>query len=211
VIEPLTLTTDDGERLVAEWSRPTEPARGTVVLCHPHPQFGGSMHSVVISPLFEALPRLGYACLRFNFRGVGGSTGSYGDGFAERADAAAALAAASAAAPRPLVCVGFSFGADVALSVLHPAVAGWCVIAPPLRFADLGPSGAALDPRPKLAVLAQRDEFRAADEAAAIIAGWTNARVEVVGGASHFFVGRTDRVITAVGAFADELAATTAG
>jgi len=204
------LTTADGVALEAEWAAPadgTQP-RVVAVLCHPHPQYGGTMRSIVISALFAALPQHGYACLRFNFRGVEGSEGSHGEGRDEPADVHAAIGAAVERAPGiPCALVGWSFGADIALTV-HDSeeIAGWVGIAPPLRFraaSDYQRVGA--DPRPKLLVLAAHDEFRAPADIEAETAGWKNTRVEIVPGASHFFVGRTDRVVDAVAGFCELL------
>ena len=78
------------------------------------------MRSIVISALFGALPDAGVTCLRFNFRGVEGSGGVHDEGDGERRDASAAIDALDAADRRrriPLVLTGWSFGADVALSV----------------------------------------------------------------------------------------------
>ena len=77
------LETGDGVVLEAEWSARQHPdgARAAAVLCHPHPQYGGTMRSIVISELYSALPKLGFACLRFNFRGVEQSEGTYTEGF----------------------------------------------------------------------------------------------------------------------------------
>ena len=92
-ITSTTLHTSDGLNLEAEWAKP-ETSHATVVLCHPHPQYGGTMRSIVISALFEALPAHGIACLRFNFRGVENSEGVYAEGRDEPNDVLAALAAA---------------------------------------------------------------------------------------------------------------------
>src|SRR5712671_6931165 len=113
----MKLSTTDGLTLEAEWAEPAD-ARATVVLCHPHPQYGGTMRSIVISALFEALPARGMACLRFNFRGVENSEGAYSEGRDEPLDVAAALDFAAAAAVAagvggPLVLVGWTFGADM--------------------------------------------------------------------------------------------------
>jgi hypothetical protein len=206
--EPLALTAADGVVLEGEHARASggSPPRAGMVLCHPHPQFGGTMRSIVISALFEAMPAIGVECLRFNFRGVEGSAGAYGEGDGERLDAQAAIAALAAGLPAeaPLILAGWSFGADVALSCSDPAIAGWLLIACPLRFVrEL--ARVTDDPRPKHVVLAQHDEFHPANEVAVEVGGWRNARVEVVGGASHFFVGRTDRVVVHAAAFVDAL------
>jgi alpha/beta superfamily hydrolase len=93
-----------------------------------------------------------------------------------------------------MLLTGWSFGADVALSVREPRLAGWYAIASPLKFlGDIEPTGA--DPRPKLVALAAHDEVRSPDDVAAEMAGWTNTTISVVPGASHFFVGRTDQLV----------------
>jgi alpha/beta superfamily hydrolase len=200
------LHTADGLSLEAEWARPAD-ARATAVLCHPHPKYGGTMRSIVISALFEALPERAVACLRFNFRGVEGSEGSYTEGRDEPLDVAAALdAAKEAAADDPLALIGWSFGADIALGIDDPRITGWVGIAPPLRFRpERAYDAVGNDPRPKLLVLAANDEFRAPAEIEAATSAWTSTRIETVPGASHFFVGRTERVVTLVGDFIDGL------
>ncbi len=197
----MKLHTTDGLALEAEWNAPPSAA-AVAVLCHPHPQYGGSMRSIVTSALFDALPRAGVACLRFNFRGVEGSEGTYGEGATEPLDVVAAIDAAAGALPgSPLTLVGWSFGADMALTVDDARVTQWIAIAPPLRFrAAADYEAVAGDARPKLLILAAYDEFRAAEDVEHDVAHWTNTRIEVVSGASHFFVGRTDRVVELVGA-----------
>jgi len=200
------LRTADGHTLEAELRVATDPRAG-MVLCHPHPQYGGTMRSIVISALFDALPRVGVTCLRFNFRGVEGSEGRYDEGRGERHDVHAALGALDAqlSAAVPVVLTGWSFGADVALSTADPRLAAWLAIAPPLRFVTEG-GAAARDPRPKHLVLAEHDEFRRPVDVAAEVATWPATTVEVVAGASHFFVGRTEQVVGAAAVLVDRLA-----
>jgi alpha/beta superfamily hydrolase len=209
VPESITIEAADGVSLEGQLQSPPagSPLRAGMVLCHPHPQFGGTMRSLVISALFEALPPAGVECVRFNFRGVESSGGEYGHGDGERLDAAAAVDLLAERLPDgvPLILTGWSFGADIALSCAEPAIAGWLLIASPLRFCR-EPELVTADPRPKCAVLAQHDEFRAADEVAREIEAWRNTSVHVVGGASHFFVGRTDNVTAYALAFVDSLA-----
>lgn len=196
MIRRLSVTAADGVVLEAELALPDHPATSGFVLCHPHPQYGGSMHTTVVEALFDALPGHGATCLRFNFRGVGASTGEHTGGDTERLDVQAAVAAlAEQLDPAlPLVLAGWSFGGDVALSVAPDRVTAWYGIAPPLRFArDL--DVVAADPRPVLLALAERDEVRPPAEVIAETAGWTNTRVEVLPGASHFFTGATARLV----------------
>lgn len=207
-IEALTLTTTDGVSIEAELTTPPDgtAVRAGMVLCHPHPLHGGSMRSIVVSALFSALPEAGVTCLRFNFRGVEGSGGVHDGGSGECLDALAAIGALAARLPQgvPLVLTGWSFGADVTLSVHDPRLAAWFAIAGPMRFTtdvDL----IASDPRPKLLALAQRDEIRAPAEIEAEVASWTNTDVEIVGGASHFFIGSTDKLVTIATDLVDQL------
>jgi hypothetical protein len=165
------------------------------------------MRSIVTGALFDALPDQGVSCLRFNFRGVEGSEGAHSGGTDEPLDVVAALdvLAAEVHPSVPIALAGWSFGGDMALSVDDSRLAGWVAIAPPLRFT--GPTGAvARDSRPKLLLLAQHDEFRPPSEIEAEAQTWTNTNVEVIAGASHFFVGRTDRVVAATGEFLLHLA-----
>lgn len=208
--QSLSIVTDDGQRLEAELA-PAADERAGMVLCHPHPQYGGTMRSIVISALFEALPPTGVTCLRFNFRGVEGSDGFYDDGRGERADARAAVEALAdrLPAPTPLVLAGWSFGADIALSTMDPRIAAWLAVAPPFHFVD-DPAPAASDGRPKLLALAEHDEVRAPADAQALVARWRSTEVVVVPGASHFFVGRTARLVELAEAFVDRVTAATA-
>jgi uncharacterized protein len=203
------LHTTDGLDLEAQWSAPAE-ARATAVLCHPHPQYGGTMRSLVISALFEALPARGIRCLRFNFRGVENSDGEYSEGRDEPIDILAALDAADAQRAEsgggPLALVGWSFGADMALGITDSRISGWVGIAPPLRFRPLDAYDAVgADQRSKLLVLAANDEFRAPAEIEAETREWTSTRRDTIAGASHFFIGRTERVVALVEGFVDGL------
>jgi alpha/beta superfamily hydrolase len=192
--EPLVLKTSDGLALQAELRVPDEPW-AAAVLAHPHPQHGGNMRSIVPGALFDALPPAGVAALRFNFRGVGGSEGSFGEGAAERLDVVAAIdELAGITEGLPLLVAGWSFGADTSLAVGDERISGWFCAAPPLRFGKVEDMVARYDERPKLLAVPQYDQYRPPDSAREVVADWVNTRVEVVPGADHFFVGRIERV-----------------
>jgi alpha/beta superfamily hydrolase len=171
------------------------------------------MRSLVTSELFAALPGRGLTVLRFNFRGVGASEGDYGEGVAERADIVAALDAAAdlvdapaAGGDRaPLVLAGWSFGADVSLTVDDARLAGWFLVAPPLRVRPLDEMVAAQDPRPKRFVVPERDQFRPPAAVREITAGWVATEVFDVPGADHFLVGRTGIAVDHLDAFVNKL------
>ncbi len=112
---------------------------GGVVLTHPHPLYGGSLDNNVVWTARQAFGARGAATLRFNFRGVGLSTGSFGQGVAEVEDVAAALAYLAARTPGPYALVGYSFGAAVAArsQLAGPEGVPGLLIAPPIAFMDL--------------------------------------------------------------------------
>lgn len=91
--------------------RPADAPRGTAVIAHPHPLFGGTLSNKVVQTLARACVATGWTAVRFNFRGVGQSAGVYDDGRGELDDLLAVVQAQ--AAQGPLVLAGFSFGAFV--------------------------------------------------------------------------------------------------
>ncbi|MCU1463884.1 MAG: Alpha/beta hydrolase [Acidimicrobiales bacterium] len=192
--ERVTLQTADGLALEAELAVPGGEPWAAAVLAHPHPQFGGTMRSIVPGTLFAALPAASVVALRFNFRGVEGSEGTFGDGRPERQDVVAAIDAVwPIAEGLPLLLAGWSFGADTSLTVDDERVGGWLAVAPPLRRPD-DMAAVAADPRPKLLAVPQHDQYRDPDSAREVVAGWTATELRVVNGADHFLVGRVDRV-----------------
>ena len=109
-------------------------AIATAVVCHPHPLQQGAMTNKVVTTVARAFARLGADAVRFNFRGVGKSAGSYADGVGERDDALAVVSWCRERWPgRPLYLGGFSFGAAVALGIAaRVAPAGLVTVAPPV-------------------------------------------------------------------------------
>ena len=119
--------------------RPAELPRGFAVVCHPHPQGGGTLDNKVVQTLARAFLQLGWAGVRFNFRGVGASAGAWDDGRGEIEDARAVHAnfrARSDYAGLPFVLASFSFGGYVAAAVAE-ALAG---ADPPRRLVLIAPS-----------------------------------------------------------------------
>lgn len=97
---------------------PAGPVAMVAVVCHPHPQFGGTMHTKAVFRVAQALVDLGIPTLRFNFRGVGRSTGMYDEGRGEQDDIRAALEYLAESYTSVPICLGgFSFGAWVGLPV----------------------------------------------------------------------------------------------
>ncbi len=112
---------------------PAGAPRGTVVVCHPHPQHGGTLDNKVVQTLARAFVALGWRSVRFNFRGVGASAGAWDDGVGEIDDALAVIAAFPDAS---FMLAGFSFGAYVA----SQAATRLADSAKPQRMVLVGPS-----------------------------------------------------------------------
>jgi alpha/beta superfamily hydrolase len=202
-----TITTSDGIALEAE-QRVPEGATAAAVLCHPHPQYGGNMFATLVAVLFDTLPTMGIATLRFNFRGVGDSGGEYADGIGEQLDAAAAVSALAAdTGMRPWLC-GWSFGADVALATDAPDAAGWIAVAAPLGLVPPSAMVAPTDPRPTFLLVPELDSFRPPDAAGAVTATWERPpALETIPGADHFLMGHSQVTAERIGAIILEAAA----
>ncbi len=196
-----------GRRLEGVLARPAGVARAGVVICHPHPQYGGSMHNAVVKAVARELVAGGYATLRFNFSGVGESEGRYSGGPDEIADARAALATLSGALPTAtqLHLVGYSFGAWIALRIAaeNGLVDRVVAIAPPLGLLATAPDERIQ--RPVGIIAAEIDQFSSAER----LDAYARTHAErvtihaVIPGANHFFSGAERPVATACREFLD--------
>ncbi len=205
LLMPTTFTTSDGETIEAELSVPASPGLG-VVITHPHPEAGGTMFTPVPARLLASCRDMGLLALRFNFRGVGQSTGTHGDDKAERLDVEAAVARLQETVPGvPILIAGYSFGADVGLAVGGPGVAGWMAAAPPLQFVPVEENAAAAAADPTLLLVPEHDDFLPPAAAKDATAGWSNTTLEVVPGADHFFTGELDTMAESFERFAKSL------
>ncbi len=186
------------ETLVA---MPKAAPRGLCVVCHPHPLFGGAMTNKVVYTLAASALKADYATARFNFRGVGKSTGLYDEARGETDDALAveawlraqlALVSGQDAATLPLVLAGFSFGAYVALKAAARRRPQKLVsIAIPFgRYVDASEP----PPHPQcpwLAVHSHDDDVVAFDATASALRAYQPPpKLVEFDGAGHFFNGR---------------------
>ncbi|HYG68119.1 MAG TPA: alpha/beta family hydrolase [Anaeromyxobacteraceae bacterium] len=181
-------------RLEALYEEVPEP-RFAAIVCHPHPQFGGTMHNHATYRLAKAVRAKGGVTLRFNYRGVGRSAGAWDRGTGEAEDAAAALAWLAARNPTlPRYACGFSFGAWMATiaGARDEAVRGLLLAGVALRAPDMEVLRDAAKvrevARPIAIVQGSDDAFAAPDELRAAIAGSRGPRrLAVVEGATHLF------------------------
>ncbi len=170
--------------LVCAIDTPEGVLRGTAVVCHPHPQHGGTLDNKVVATLARAFVQCGWRAVRFNFRGIGGSAGVWDEGRGE-IDDALAVAGALRAPGLPLALAGFSFGGYVAS---HAAAA-----LQPERLVLVGPATAnfAVAPVPldTLVIHAEADDV----VPLAATLDWARPQalpVVVVPGGGHFFHGQ---------------------
>lgn len=186
-------------RLEGRYHHAKEPNAPIALFLHPHPQHGGTMNNKLVFALYHIFARRGFSVLRFNFRGVGRSQGSFDRGEGELSDAASALDWMQGYNPNARACwvAGFSFGAWVGMQLLmrRPEISGFISVSPPANMYDftfLAPcpasglmvQGLADDvvPEPSVAQLVER------------LAKQRNVVItyETIEGANHFYQEKQD-------------------
>jgi len=176
-----------------------------VVAVHPHPLYGGDMTNNVVESIVSAYQKKGHTTLRFNFRGVGASTGDYDDGVGEQADLAAAVKFLKGQGIETVDLAGYSFGAWVIAKAADSIPAnGIIMVAPPV---DMMPFDDTVSiPNLKLVVTGSRDEFASVDRVKMIAAAWNPAAAfEIIDGADHFFFGYSHRLAEILHRHSDRL------
>ena len=194
---PITLTTDDGLRLIGELALPADRDPAATLIClHPLPTHGGMMDSHVYRKAAYRLPAMAdVAVLRFNTRGTesvqGRSEGEFGNGETERLDVAAAVRYATEAGLPHRWLLGWSFGTELTLRWgLLPGVEGGILLSPPLRRAtDEALDAWAAAGRPLTVLVPELDDYLRPDEARRRFARVPKADVIGVDGAKHLWVG----------------------
>lgn len=185
----------DGARLVGDLALPATP-RMAAIICHPHPQYGGDRFNNVVTALFAALAPADIAALRFDFRD------EFSGGAGERLDALAAIDDVAAMVPGvPIVALGYSFGAMVALGLDDARITALGLVAPPLAMTP----DVAAPTVPTLVLVPAHDQFSPPAVSAPIVARWAalaGAPIDdrTIEMADHSLVGHT-------GAVADQITA----
>ena len=172
------------------------------LILHPHPQFGGTMNNQIIYQLYYMFVKRHFAVLRFNFRGVGRSQGTFDHGSGELSDAAAALDWVQTIHTDARACwiAGFSFGAWIGMQLLmrRPEVEGFISIAPPANLHDF--SFLAPCPSSGLIIHGDRDKVVPPKDIQTLVDKLKTQKgividQEIVPGANHFFEEHVDELI----------------
>ena len=182
---------------VLEGMYSSNPAGGGALICHPHPQYGGTMHNNVVKAAVKAFIELGFSTLRFNFRGVENSTGTYGQGITEREDVKAAYYFLREEGLDSIIVGGYSFGSWVVAQTLSelPA-AGLLLISPPITMADIRFENIS---SPFWIICGEHDAFCPQDSLKQRLDGASHLRgIRWVKGTDHFYFGHEDAIKSAI-------------
>jgi len=188
-------------RLEGRYNHSKHPNAPIALLLHPHPQHGGTMNNKVVYTLYHAFVRQGFSALRFNFRGVGRSQGSFARGEGELSDAASALDWLQGYNANASACWigGFSFGAWIGMQLLmrRPEIDGFISVAPPANLYDFG----FLAPCPSsgLIIHGDKDHLVPLESVQKLINKLMHQRditidFRLVRGADHFFQNRLEEL-----------------
>ena len=176
-----------------------------VILCHPHPLYGGSMDNNVVNGLFTALTQASFVTLKFNFRGVGESQGEFGQGTGEQADVKAAISFVSKLPqvdPQRIGLTGYSAGAGFALPIGSDdaRIRGLAAISTPLDLFDF--EFLKNCPKPKLLISGDKDHLISAHEFLEFCGDLPEPKeCETIAGADHFWWGYESQLAAKVTAF----------
>ncbi len=181
-------------RLEGRYAQGKEPDAPIALFLHPHPQHGGTMNNKVVYTMYHAFANRGFSCLRFNFRGVGRSQGTFARGEGELSDAASALDWLQSYNQNAQQCwiAGFSFGAWIAMQLLmrRPEISGFISVAPPANMYDF--SFLAPCPSSGMVLTGEADEIVPAEAVQKLISKLSQQRgieidCRILAGADHFF------------------------
>ncbi len=181
------------------------------IVLHPHPRYGGNMNNRVVYDLFYTFHKRGYSVLRFNFRGVGRSQGSFDQGVGELSDAAAALDWLQLTDPNASSCwiAGFSFGSWIGMQLLmrRPEIDGFISVSPPANMYDF--TFLAPCPSSGLFLHGNSDQVVPTEDVDKLTERLKAQRgIDIkqqgIDGANHFFEGKEDKMAEAVNAYLDK-------
>lgn len=170
-----------------------------VVITHPHPRYGGDMYNNVVEWTTQVYQSHNYTTLRFNFRGVGKSTGTYDNGIGEKQDVLSAISILKNKGINHIELAGYSFGSWINANVVGnmEMVDRLVMISPPIGFVSFDSVGE-LKPL-ALVITGSMDDIAPADIIRKKITSWNkNARLDVIDGADHFYSGYRKELMSMV-------------
>ena len=185
-----------GGRLEALLNAGSEDAAYAALVCHPHPVYGGTMHTKVVFHTMKALNHFGFPVLRFNFRGAGLSEGEHDHGRGELEDVRAALDWLDGEFHLPMFFAGFSFGSVVGMRVACPDARVRALIGLGLPLTPIDDRGYSFDflrscSKPKLFVSGARDQYAPRADLERVVGGLPEPRqLTLIEDADHFFEGK---------------------
>ena len=198
-------------RLEGRYHHSKTPGAPIALMLHPHPQHGGTMNNKVVYAMYQSYVQRGYSVLRFNFRGVGRSQGTFDNGLGELSDAASALDWMQTYNPNAagVWIAGFSFGAWIAMQLLmrRPEVVGFIAAAPPANQYDFSflapcPSSGLILQGDKDEIVPPEDSKKLADK----LTSQKNITVdyELIKDADHFYTNKLDKFTGLINAYMDK-------
>ena len=188
-------------RLEAVLEEPDDQApREAVLICHPHPQFGGTLHNKVVYRMARGLRRAGAVALRFNYRGVNMSEGIYDNGVGELEDARVALEFLRSRYPAlPFSLAGFSFGSRIILKLGCEIASARRLIAIGFPAADSASRTLGACEIPRIFIQSTNDQFGPRDAMEPYFAALEGPKELIwVEASDHFFAGALDAFEEAV-------------
>lgn len=195
-------------RLEGKYHQAEDKHAPIAVVLHPHPLYGGTMNNKITYQLYQSFAKAGFSVMRFNFRGVGRSTGKFDDGIGEMTDAATALDWVQLQNPDAATCwiAGFSFGAWIALQLVmrRPEIEGFICVSPPANMYDFG----FLSPCPARGLVLQgdRDDIVSLPTVDTLVEKLRAQKgmhcdYKTIGGADHYYRTTMDELKTSIDGF----------
>lgn len=207
---PEIMISGSDSKLEARYTQGKEQNAPAALILHPHPLYGGTMNNKVVYNLYSQFASKGFSVLRFNFRGVGRSTGTFDNGVGELIDAAVALDWLQLQNPsaKSFWVAGFSFGSWIAMQLLmrRPEIQGFISVAPPANKYDFS----FFSPCPCSGLFVQGDaDSISTEESVAKLVGKIGkqknieTQYAVIPGADHYFRTTMDEFIKTVSEYID--------
>ena len=197
-------------RLEGRYVQKATEGKPMAMILHPLPQLGGNMNNPVTYQLYQTFLNRGFTVLRFNFRGVGKSQGTFDHGVGELSDAASALDWLQSFNPDAKQCwlAGYSFGAWIGMQLMmrRPEIHGFISVTPPATTHDF--SFLAPCPASGLIINGEQDEqvppdtiYKLVDRLS--IQKGVNIKIDIVPGANHFFTDHLEPMVSQVSTYLD--------